>query len=150
MRFAIIACFFCYLLSSFAYAENERGTRQEAIELAQKAADYLKEAGPEKAFPAFNDPKSQFRYKDLYVFVQDFECTFYAHGLNPKLIGKNIWKLKNPNGRYACQDIMNATKKSGTAWTDYIFEDPKTGKLAEKSTYSIAVGKYVIMVGIYK
>ncbi len=144
----------CLFLFGLIVAENviaeDRGTTEEAKALAIKAAEHLRAHGPKKAFKDFQDKSSVFFERDLYVFVQDFNCTFFAHGLNPKLVGRNIWDLLNPNGRYACQDIVNATKKHGSAWTDYIFTDPKTKKLAEKTTYSIGVGKYIVMVGAYK
>ncbi len=128
----------------------ERGSTEEAKVMAIRAAAHLRRLGPEKAFADFQDKSGTFFDKDLYVFVQDYKCTFYAHGLNPKLVGRNIWDLLNPNGRYACRDIVKATKEKGAAWTDYIFINPKSKKLAEKTTYSIGVGDYIVMVGAYK
>ena len=138
------------LLISTTLAAADRGSLEEAKAMAIRAATFLKDKGPDIAFAAFHDREGRFVDRDLYVFVQDFECTFHAHGANPSLIGRNIWNLINPNGRYACRDIMEVTKKHGHGWTDYIFTDPNTGNLAWKSTYSIAVGNYVVMVGAYK
>ncbi|SCA55150.1 putative cache sensor protein [Candidatus Terasakiella magnetica] len=145
----ITIAFSLFSFISTGWAED-RGTREEAKQLALEAASFLSKMGEEKAFSEFQNPEGIFRKKDLYVFVQDFKCNFFAHGLNPKLVGKNIWNLKNPNGRFACQDIVHATQKDGQAWTDYIFQDPHTGKLAEKTTFSIEVGHYIVMVGVYK
>lgn len=67
--------------------------------MATRAARHIKkDVGPERALKGFQDPKAGFRDRDFYVSVHDFKCDFMAHGLNPNLIGKNIW---NPNGRYA-------------------------------------------------
>ena len=141
---------FCLALFwAFTAGASERGTQEEAMKLALSTAQHLEEAGPERAFSDFEDPDGDFFDRDLYVFVQDYNCTFFAHGLNPALKGKNIWDLKNPNGRYACRDIVEITRKDGRGWTDYIFQDPLSGKLAWKRTFSIGVGDYIVMVGAY-
>jgi signal transduction histidine kinase len=148
MKFAltIIASIF---LSSTLHADDNRGTLEEAKSMALDATAHIKAVGKEKAFSDFHDKKSRFFKKDLYVFVQDLDCAFLAHGLNPKLVGRNIWNLKNPNGRYACQDIVNGLKEKNAVWTDYIFKDPLTNNLAWKRTYSIKYNGMVINVGAY-
>lgn len=150
-RFILSA--FCLLFSfSLATAQEEtqdRATRDEARTMAEAAAEHLRQVGPEQAFRDFEDKDGKFIDRDLYVFVQDYECTFFAHGLNPSLKGRNIWDLRNPNGRYACQDIVNITKADGAGWTRYIFQDPLSGGMAWKTTYSIGVGDYIVMVGAY-
>lgn len=126
-----------------------RATEAEAKALAEAAADHLRKVGPDQAFKDFEDKSGRYIDRDLYVFVQDFECTFFAHGLNPALKGRNIWNLRNPNGRYACRDIVRVTRANGAGWTRYIFQDPLTGEMAWKNTYSIGVGDYIVMVGAY-
>lgn len=136
------------LFSTGAFGQ-ERATRQEAKALALRAAAYLQKHGAQRAFQVFQDKHGPFFDRDLYVFVQDFSCTFLSHGQNPKLVGRNIWNLINPNGRYACRDIVELVKAEGEGWTTYVFTDPATGNPAWKSTFSIALGEMIVMVGAY-
>ena len=75
-----------------------RGNLEEAKSMALRAVSHIKTVGKDQAFIDFHDKSGVFFDKDLYVFVKDFDCTFLAHGLNPKLVGRNIWNLKNPSG----------------------------------------------------
>ena len=145
----VVLALFIAVLSSAPAVGGERATRDEAKALARQAAAYLQLQGSERAFPVFQDKQGPFIDRDLYVFVQDFNCTFLSHGLNPKLVGRNIWNLKNPNGRYACRDIVKLVEAEGEGWTTYVFTDPITGNPAWKSTFSIAVGDLIVMVGAY-
>ncbi|WP_430475042.1 cache domain-containing protein [Thalassospira lucentensis] len=128
----------------------QRGTPAEAKALVVKAVAHIHEVGMSQAFRDFSDPDGGFQNKDLYIFVQDYNCTFLAHGLNPALVGRNIWDLKNPNGLFACREIVGKTKTQGEAWTDYVFQDPLTGSLAEKTAYTYGMAHCMVSSGIYR
>lgn len=149
--FRLVATLCLFLCAGIpAQADNaKRGSLEEARRMAEAAADHMRAVGPDQAFRDFENPNGPFFDRDLYVFVQDYGCTFFAHGLNPALKGRNIWDLRNPNGRFACQDIVNITRENGAGWTEYIFQDPLSGGMAWKKTYSIGVGDYIVMVGAY-
>ncbi|MDV7341609.1 cache domain-containing protein [Terasakiella sp. A23] len=137
------------LVFSTSAKSQERGSLNDAKSMAEKAVAHIQTIGPEQAFDDFQNPASDFIKNDLYVFVNDMDCTFLAHGLNPKLVGRNIWNLKNPSGRYACRDIAQGLSNQDTIWTEYIFNDPITQKLAWKKTYSIRYKGMIINVGAY-
>ncbi|WP_419905745.1 cache domain-containing protein [Kiloniella sp.] len=145
-----ITTYLALSISPLLADDETRTTPSEAKIMALKAAQYVKDHDWENAKSAFHTKGGQFFDRDLYVFVQDFNCTFLAHGLKPHLVGRNIWNLKNPNGRFACQDIVNTTKEKGQGWTEYIFTDPATGEPAWKQTFHIAVGDLIVMVGAYR
>jgi hypothetical protein len=77
---------------STAFA-GDRATPDEAKAMAEKAAAYLKENGPEKSFAAFRTPDGGFRDRDLYVTVQDSKGNMVCHGTTPALEGKNMLGL---------------------------------------------------------
>lgn len=144
-------CLALGFLSHGALAQ-ERGTKDEAKSLADAAAAYVKKVGPEKAFKDFSTDKASWTKKDLYVIAFDVAGNCLAHGVNEKLIGKNLIEMKDQSGKYFTKAIIDATKASGSGWTDYEWVDPITKKLALKSTYSVKLAGFdgVVGVGIYR
>src|SRR5579872_83194 len=97
MKHALASVFFAAALglSASAFAAGQ-ATPDEAKALAIKAADYLKTAGPDKAFVDFDaKDNSAWHDRDLYVTVQNNQGVLVAHGTNAGLIGKNVLDLKD-------------------------------------------------------
>jgi cytochrome c len=133
------------LLAAVAVA-GDSGTPDEAKAMAVRAADLLKNAGPEKAFPEFNSG-ADFHDRDLYVMVYDASGKCVSHGANPALIGKSLIELKDTDGKYLIKDLV-AVPDAG--WIDYKWPRPTTKKIEAKTTYVVRVGDYRIGVGAYK
>lgn len=149
---------FKYLLFVFAafttfattvHAE-ERGTREEAIAMVEKAVAYFDEHGAEAFFAKVNSQHEDFYYKDLYVFVDDFDGINLAHGAKPHIVGADHGKIKDQTGKYLVQEMIALAKTGETGWVDYKWPDPKTNKIADKTSYIAPLGdKYLVGVGIY-
>jgi signal transduction histidine kinase len=134
------------LLGVAAHA-GDRGTPEEAKAMAIKAAEYLKQAGPETAFSAFNTKDAAWHDRDLWVFVwnTDGKCLF--SGASPALIGKTLPDLKDADGIPMVRNFI-AVKDAG--WTDFKWLDPITRQISAKTAYIIAVGDMRVGVGAYK
>ena len=137
-------------ISMPAFAEGERGTKDEAKAMVEKAAAFYKENGKDKAIAEFNNPKGQFIDRDLYVFALDMQGIRIAHGTNQKLVGKSILDFKDVDGKPYGQEIVDIGKGAGTGWVDYKFTDPLTKKIGEKTTYVSRVDDIIIASGAYK
>jgi cytochrome c len=135
----------CLGISVGAYA-GEVGTPDEAKAMAIRAADLLRSAGPEKAFPVF-DKDAEFHDRDLYVMVYDVAGKNVSHGANPALIGKNLIDLKDSDGKFMIHDFV-AIKDAN--WVDYKWPNPTTKKIEPKTTYVVRVNDYLVGVGAYK
>lgn len=126
------------------------GDKDDAKALVKKAAAFLKENGKEKAFAEISNPHGKFVKGELYVFVFDPKGVMLAHGANAKLIGKNLYDLKDPDGVYFTRDILAVAKKGG-GWTPkYKFTNPATKKIANKVTYGEPVGELTVACGVYE
>lgn len=137
--------------TSLVFAQ-ERGTADDAKALVEKGIAHFKVVGPEKAFADFSDKDSgKWVNKDLYIVVLKSDGVIQAQGVNKALIGKNLWDVKDPNGKYFTRDLLEMGMK-GSGWVDYQFTDPVTKKLAAKSSYAARLPNYdgIIAVGIYK
>ncbi len=140
-----LICLLPLLFAASAFAADN-GTPDEAKTMALRAAELLRTAGPEKAFPAF-DKDAAFHDRDLYVMVYDQAGKCVSHGANAGLIGKSLIDLKDTDGTYLIKDLV-AVQDAG--WIDYKWPNPITKKIAPKTTYVVRVGDYRVGVGAYK
>jgi signal transduction histidine kinase len=132
-----------------ARAEDEK---QSAVDLVNKAIEYYKSNGKDKAFAEISVPKGQFTKEngELYVFVYDMTGTVVAHGQNPQEIGLNKLQAKDKNGKFYVRERIDLAKTKGEGWQDYMFKEPKTGKSAPKTSYIKKVDDYIFGCGVYK
>ncbi len=145
IRFALMLVVALFT-GAVAMAAAERGTPDEAKAMAIKAAQYLKEVGPEKAFAAFDAKDGPWHDRDLYVFVQDEAYTVRAHGTIPALIGKSFPDLKDVEGKPFTK-LQQEIKTEG--WVEYKWQDPITKTVRPKKTYVVRVGEFTVAVGAY-
>jgi cytochrome c len=145
MRAAIAALFVAMGVLAAPAAAQERGTTAEAQAMAEAAAAFLVDNGPEIAYPAFSDGP-EWHDRDLYVFVIGLDGINRAHGANAALIGTDITGLVDRNGAYFVRDFL-AVETVG--WVDYVYTDPLTGLDEPKSSYIIRVGDVIVGVGAY-
>jgi signal transduction histidine kinase len=134
------------LLAPVAQAADQ-ATPADAKAMATKAADYLKSAGPDKAFAAFDaKDNSTWHDRDLYVTVEDDKGVLVAHGTNPGLIGRPMLNLRDVDGKPFNQEIQ-AIKDAG--WVSYKWQNPVTKAVEAKTAYEVRVGEYIVGVGAY-
>jgi len=133
------------------------GTAAEAEVLVKKAVEYVKANGVDKAVEAFNKKDGQFVKDDLYVFmfrVSDkpgSRVVTLAHPVNPGLIGKDLYDLKDPSGNQFMAAMAQKAMKENGGWVDYKWSHPQTKKIGSKSSFSLPAGPDIFVgCGIYK
>ncbi len=124
--------------------------KDDAKDLVEKAAAFVKANGKEKALAEFNNPNGKFVKGELYVFVYDMKATIIAHPVNPKLVGMNFLNVSDPDHKYFRKEIVEVAKTTGTGWVDYKYKNPKTNKMEQKTTYLKRVGDMIVCCGTYK
>jgi cytochrome c len=141
------------LLSMVAVAAAEGGhTPDQAKALVEKAAEYLKREGKEKALAAFSDPKGEFVDGDLYLVVFDAvdgKLTMLAHGVNKALIGKPQIDMKDADGKAFNQETAAALSTENEHWVTYAWPNPVTKKIGQKKSFFAKVGDLIIGAGVY-
>ena len=141
--------FLAVTLAGAAHAAD-KGTAPEAEAMVKKAVAYIKANGPEKAYDEFTNGKS-FKSGDLYIIVYDLNGKNLAQGANPKLVGKDLIGLKDPDGKLLIKMFVDLAKDKGKGWTDtYKFLNPVSQKIELKSMYLERVGDTLVGCGIYK
>jgi signal transduction histidine kinase len=128
----------------------DKGTPAEAEALVKKVAAYVKANGAEKAYEEITNGKS-FKDRDLYVFVYDLNGKCLAHGANPKLVGKDLIGLKDPDGKPLVKMLVDVAKEKGRGWTDTVkFRNPTNDMIQTRVNYIERVGETAIGSGVFK
>lgn len=122
---------------------------EQAKALLWRAVHELKQ-DPQAALRRFNDLNGGFVQDDLYVFIIGADdAVMYAHGAQPRLIGKYSKDLRDAAGKLFVQEMLRRTKGDDVAEVEYLWRNPVTLKTAKKTTYAKRVGNYVVGVGAY-
>jgi len=133
-----------------AASAADQGTAAEAEAMTKKAVVYLKANGSEKTYEEITNGK-QFKDRDLYLFVYDFTGKNLAHGANPKLVGKDLSGLKDPDGKTILPALVEIAKGKGKGWSEsFKFRNPVTEKMEPKVVYVERVGDVFLGCGVYK
>ena len=131
-------------------AAADNGTAAEAEAMVKKAVAFIKTNGTEKAYEEFTHGKG-FKDRDLYIIVYDLNGKNLAQGANPKLVGKDLIGLKDPDGKSLIQMFVDLAKSKGKGWVEgYKFLNPVTQKIEGKAMYLERVGDTLVGCGIYK
>jgi len=134
-------------------APTERATKEEAKAMVEAAVALIKAVGPEQAAKEFMSGDAKWKNKDLYISmydVKDNHVVIYAHGVNSKLIGKDLTDLKDADDKPFLREGLKLMENGG--WVDYKWPDPATKKVNDKTSYILKVPgmDYAILVGVYK
>ncbi len=128
----------------------DQGSAAEAEAMVKKAVAHIKAAGPDKAYDEFTNGKG-FKDRDLYIIVYDLNGKNLAQGANPKLVGKDLIGLKDPDGKPIIQMFVDLAKGKGKGWVEgYKFLNPVSQKMEGKAMYLERVGDTLVGCGIYK
>ncbi|MES2742054.1 MAG: cache domain-containing protein [Pseudomonadota bacterium] len=128
---------------------TERGTREEAIAMVKKAIAQIKKDGLDKTVAAVNDRNGSYIDRDLYVMIYDLKGKNLAHGGNPKMIGKDLYDIRDVDGVYFIRDRIEIAKTKGTGWQNYKFVNPVSKAVEPKSLYIERAGDVVVTSGVY-
>lgn len=147
---ALFAFLALSLVSVAPALAEDRGTAADAEAMVKRAVAFLKANGEEKAYHEFTNTKT-FRDRDLYIIVYDLNGKALAHGANPKLVGKDLIGLKDPDGKPVIQMLVDLARSKGKGWSEpYKFMNPATQKIEVKLLYLERVGDTFVGCGIYK
>ncbi len=138
------------LQTAFA-ATTDQGTKEEAVAMAELAHQMYQDQGMDAMVAAIGDAaNTDFHDRDLYVFVYDNAGDNIGHGANPKLVGKNLLKVKDQNGVFIIQEMIEVSNATGTGWVDYHWVHPETKKITAKASYVIRLDdNHFLGVGVY-
>ncbi len=141
-----------YVIGAGYYPHSKRDI---VVGLVKAAVSYFDEVVIKKGFPVdevfstLSYPAGRFVMGDLYLYAVDFNGQMMANGDRPGLIGTNVLNVKDSDGKFVNQEIINRLKNSTEGvWVEYRSKNAIKHTYAEKVTD--AAGKqYFIACGYY-
>lgn len=149
-KFAVIILCSALLLSTQAFAEEARGTREEAQALVKKTIETIKTKGPTETYAAINNKDPSFLVKDIYPIVYDLPGNCLAHGANAKLVGKDLSTMTDINGKVYGKERAEKAKTMDNFWVEYKYKNPVNSKIEPKETYCEKLNETLVCAGVYK
>ena len=131
-----------------ASADENRGTAEQAQAMVARAIAAFDARG-EAAFAAMSPPSTEFRDRDLYIFVIGSDNRTVAHGLDTGQIGRDLAQMVDVTGKAFGQEMIDRADEDGV-WVDYTWRDPLGGRQAQKTSWVVRHGGYLFGCGIYK
>jgi cytochrome c len=126
-------------------------TKDEAVAMVKKAVAFIKEQGPEKAYPEITDKAGkEFHDRDLYVVVYQLDGKVLAHGSNEKFVGKDLSDAQDVDGKLYVKERVELAGKQASFWQDYKFVNPVDKKVEPKQMYCEKLDNTAVCAGIYK
>ena len=148
----ILAAVAILAATALCAAEPDRGTRDEAVAMAERVVAYYQSHGLDQTAAAISDPaNADFHDRDLYALILGFDGAIRAHGTNPKFVGRDMMNLKDQNGVMIAREMIRIAGEGGNAWLDYLFANPATKKVEPKSSYVLRLDdELLVAVGVYR
>ncbi|WP_343628830.1 cache domain-containing protein [Roseateles sp.] len=84
--------------------------------------------------------------EDGYFFVYDLQGKVLMHSRQPELLGRDLWDLRDPQGRPTIQQLIGQAKAGG-GYVDYLWRKPSSGVIAPKLGYVVAMERWDWMLG---
>src|SRR5216683_7346427 len=140
------------LVSSAPSSRAEFGTRAEAVAMVKRAQAKFKKDGFDPLVKTINSGAKEFNDRDLYVFIVDFTGRNHANAVTPAIQGKDIWDIKDQDGKFIVQEMVGVARDNGHGWFDYRWINPTTKTIEDKAAYVERLGtsdNYVAVV-LYK
>ena len=131
---------------------------QHLVETAHSIlVDYHKRAGNGEMDEATAKTSSlnsirSLRYdKNNYFWINDMHPRMVMHPIKPKLDGKDLSALKDPNNKHLFVAFVDEVKKNGAGNVDYLWPKPGSDKPVAKISYvkGFAPWGWVVGSGIY-
>lgn len=118
--------------------------------LLDRAVAYMKNAGAETAYAAFNSTQGGFTYDDLYVFAVGIEDGRYrASGAAPQMNGMGVRDMRDAAGSPLFENMIHLAKTKGTGTVEYVWRIPATNAVETKHTLVQRIGDVLLGLGNY-
>jgi cytochrome c len=130
-------------------AAGKYATTAEAEAMVKKAVAFYEKDGREKALAEFQRKPGPFVDRDLYVTVYDMEGNCLSQ-INPKMIGKNMMDLRDPDGKFLIKERVDAARTASSGWQDYKFFNPVSKRIEPKRMYWEKHDNIIFAAGAYK
>lgn len=146
----LVSALAALLVVGGAAQASNGANKDEAVAMVKQAVAFIKEQGPDKAYPVITDKASKFHDRDLYVVVYQLDGKVLAHGSNAKFVGKDLIDAQDVDGKPYVKERVELAAKNASFWQDYKFVNPVSKKVEPKEMYCEKLENTAVCAGIYK
>ncbi len=118
----------------------------DAKTLVEETVKYCKSVSRDECFKAIDSDK--FSKGELFIFAFDYKAIGVANGRIHKLIGKNFWNLKNPDGMYIFREQVKTAQKPNGGWLQYKWKKPDGTSIMKLSFIKDVDGSFYVGSGL--
>lgn len=135
---------------SVSFIQLRRGTADQAKQMSESALAYVQAHGLTEALKAFQNPESEFFYKDLYVFAFDKNGLYSAFGVDNTKVGATLWDIPGLDGDKMLEESWKRCEQGG-GWVEYNIIDFKTQTPRNKVSYVLPINSNMLLgCGAYR
>ena len=106
---------------------------KRVVSMLNSAVDEIEKKG-RKAFPQFAVMGSKWFKGEMYLFIYTMKGVNIFHPVQDHLVGKDLYNLKDVNGRLLIQHLINKAEDGG-GWVHYMWTRPGEFIPTWKSAY---------------
>ena len=103
-------------------------TKKHHVTFVDRAAALVESIGEKKVCEDFKQPGSQWFHGDTYVFINDMNGAIVCHPANPDFEGANMLSLRNSEGTFVIQKLIDAVRTKSSGWVQYMWPKPSEGR----------------------
>ncbi|MBL4910487.1 MAG: methyl-accepting chemotaxis protein [Alteromonadaceae bacterium] len=158
--FISFVIFIFTILSQFksSLLEQKYALTKNVVESAYSVLLHFKkqsdsgEISKEKAQTLAKNAVKDLRYQGgNYFWINDLTPTMIMHPIKPKLDGKNLSSVKDPNGTFLFNEFVKKVKAQGSGFVPYLWPKPGFDKPVKKISYvkKLPDWNWIIGSGVY-
>lgn len=135
-----------YIIACGVY--NIKMERAFAIDAVNSASALIVREG-KAAFSVLRDKKSDYNYKDTYIFVFDGKGNLLVDPPFPSLEGRNLYNYTDADGKLLVREFIDTANQKGSGWVEYMWPRPGDCMPVRKNTFvkKVETGNEVFIVG---
>ncbi len=114
--------------------------------LVEETVKYCQNVSKDECFKTINSDK--FSKGSFFIFAFDYKAIGVANARIPKLIGKNLWNLKNPDGMYIFREQVKTAQKPDGGWLKYKWKKPDGTSIMKLSFIKDVDGSFYVGSGL--
>lgn len=118
----------CAAALSLCSLSATAASREEAQAMLKAALTEIKAKGMDTAGKDFT-AGGNWNKGTLYVFVADMKANILAHSANNKIVGKNLWEVKDAGGKLFVQEQVKLVQASGNGTVQMRWMNPSTKQI---------------------
>lgn len=134
-----------------SYLEQRRNELRNYVQLALGTVQPLYDSGRDDAATraeALRRLAALDFGSDGYFFVYDLQGRALMHSRQPELVGRNLWELRDPQGRPTIQQLIAGARADGGGYVEYAWPKPSSaGQVLPKLGYVTTLPRWNWMVG---